>query len=66
MARICHRPQTRVNPDLESVKRSIFEAEGDDTLALAVLHQQVEGEVLDEVVAVVPGKFKCDETYAIN
>ena len=44
----------RFNSDLEPMKRSVFEAERDDTLALAVLHQQVEGEVLDEVVAVVP------------
>jgi hypothetical protein len=38
------------------VKGAVLETECDDALALAVLHQQVEGEVLNEVVAVVPVK----------
>ncbi len=32
---------------------AVLEAEGDDAAALALLHEQVEGKVLDEVVAVV-------------
>jgi hypothetical protein len=44
---------------LNSVNGSVLEAHGDDAAALAVLHQQVEREVLDEVVAIVPGvKFR--------
>ena len=34
---------------------AVFEAECDDAAALAVLHQQVQREVLHEVVAVIPG-----------
>ena len=42
---------------LEPVDGAVLQAEGDDAAALAVLHQQVQGEVLDEVVAVVPEKL---------
>ena len=48
------------------MERSVFEAERDDTLALAVLHQQVEGEVLDEVVAVVPVRNETLSTMLSN
>ena len=34
---------------------AVLEAECDDAAALAVLHQQVQREVLHEVVAVIPG-----------
>ena len=37
----------------EPVQRAVLQAEGDHAATLAVLHQQVEREVLDEVVAVV-------------
>lgn len=37
----------------ESVERSVLEVERNDTDALSVLHQQVQGEVLDEEVGVV-------------
>ena len=49
-----------MNPfaSLESVDAAVLEAEGDDAAALAVLHQQVQREVLHEVVAVVSGKKK--------
>ena len=38
---------------VETMQRAVFKAKGDDTTALAVFHQQIKGEVLDEVVAVV-------------
>ena len=41
----------------EPVNAAVLEAEGDDAAALAVLHEQIEGEVLHKVVAVVSGKF---------
>ena len=37
----------------EAVKRTVFHVERDDTDALAVLHNQVKGKVLDEEVGVV-------------
>ena len=36
------------------VNGAILQAEGDDAPALPILHDQVQGKVLDEVVAVVP------------
>jgi hypothetical protein len=36
------------------MKRAVLEAEGDHAATLAILHQQVESEVLDKVVAVIP------------
>lgn len=41
---------------LEPVEGAVLQAERDDPSALAALHQEVEGEVLDEVLAVVPGR----------
>ena len=40
----------------EPVDSTVLEAEGDHAAALSVLHQQVQGEVLDKVVAVVSEK----------
>lgn len=37
----------------ESVDRSVLEAQGNDTTAGTVLHDQVEGEVLNEELGVV-------------
>ena len=37
----------------EAVKGTVLHVERDDTNALAVLHNQVEGEILDEEVGVV-------------
>ncbi len=38
----------------EAVERAVLLVVGQDTAALAILHDQVDGEVLDEVVGVVP------------
>ena len=38
----------------ESVESAVLLVVGQDTAALAILHDQVNGEVLDEVVGVVP------------
>ncbi len=45
-------PQIRKSS--EPVNCSVLEAESDDTLALAVLHNEVQSEVLNKVVAVIP------------
>merc|ERR1719187_90810 len=38
----------------EPVDRAVLETQGDHTAALALLHQQVQGEILHEIIAVVP------------
>lgn len=38
---------------VETMQRSVLETERDHTPTLAALHQQIEGEILDEVIAVV-------------
>ena len=57
------------------MNRSVLEAHGDDSAAFAVLHQEVESKVLDEIVAVVPerqtfnyfisGTIRRDEIVAV-
>jgi hypothetical protein len=44
----------------ESVERSVLEVERNDTDALSVLHQQVQGEVLDEEVGVVSERLSVE------
>ena len=44
----------------ETVQCTIFLVVGNDTLALAVLHDQVGGEVLDEVVGVVAERLSVE------
>ena len=51
--------------DLESVNGPVFEAHRDDASALAVLHKQVKGKVLDEVIAVVPKRNYRPSTVSI-
>lgn len=46
---------------VEAMQRSVFQTERDHPAAFAVLHQQIESEVLDEVVTVVAQRLavKC-------
>merc|ERR1719462_231807 len=37
----------------EAVDRAVFEVHGDDAFAFSVFHDEIEGEVFDEVVGVV-------------
>ena len=45
---------------------AILQAEGDDAPALPILHDQVQGKVLDEVVAVVPARNETLSTMLSN